>query len=226
MSQEKQIDENKICFIVCSNNDLYLEECLYYISKLKVPEHIKIETLSVTDALSMTAGYNEGMQHSNAKYKVYLHQDTFIVNPNFIYDCLRIFKMDSSIGMIGNIGAKVLPDSGIMWEGERIGKLYEQHIYETVLLYNWPDGNVPFVEVEAVDGFIMATQDDLPWRDDIFTAWDFYDISQSREFINHGYKVVVPNMDKPWCLHDCGFVNLKNYGTERKKFLKEYKNKI
>lgn len=76
--------------------------------------------------------------------------------------------------------------------------------------------------MEAIDGFIMITQYDIAWREDIFDHWDFYDCSQSMEFIRKGYKVVVPAMQKPWCVHDCGFVNLAGYEEERLKFLKEY----
>lgn len=32
------------------------------------------------------------MRESDDKYKVYLHQDTFIINKNFIYDIIDIFK--------------------------------------------------------------------------------------------------------------------------------------
>lgn len=76
--------------------------------------------------------------------------------------------------------------------------------------------------VEAIDGLLMATQYDIPWREDLFDKWDFYDVSQTQEFIRKGYKVVVPNTGKPWVIHDDGFVNLKNYYEERKKFVKEY----
>ena len=40
------------------------------------------------------------IRRSDAKYKVYLHQDVLIVNPNIILDLLDIFK-ESSVGMVG-----------------------------------------------------------------------------------------------------------------------------
>lgn len=217
------MNEKEFCFIICSNDNLYLEECLYYISKLSVPKGYSVDTLTVEGAKSMTSGYNEAMRCSKAKYKVYLHQDTFIVNPDFLSDCLRIFQSDNGIGMIGNIGAKKLPASGVMWEVERYGMLYEQHIYETTILQNMSDNmEEECIDVEAIDGFLMITQYDFPWREDIFDKWDFYDCSQSMEFIRKGYRVVVPKMKKPWCVHDCGFVNLERYDVERKKFVEEY----
>lgn len=212
----------EICFIICTNNLIYAEECIYYINHLIVPDRIRIDILTVEQANSLTSGYNEAMQYSNAKYKVYLHHDTFIVNPFFIRDCLDIFKIDPQIGMIGNVGVKKMPVSGVMWEVNRYGMLYEQHLYEAQLLSNAIGKELKYLEVEAIDGFLMVTQYDIPWREDLFNKWDFYDCSQSMEFIRKGYRVVVPNMTEPWCVHDCGFVNLENYEEERIKFVKEY----
>lgn len=212
-------NDRKICFIMCSSDALYTEECLYYINHLKIPEGYEIEVLTVEHAASMTAGYNEGMQASDAKYKVYLHQDVFIVNRNFIQDVLDIFQADEQIGMIGMIGVDKLPASGIMWEAERCGAIYvPAYRHDDVLQF----GNETAVEAEAIDGLMMITQYDIPWREDLFDKWDFYDCSQSQEFIRRGYKVVVPAFQKPWCMHDSVLANLSVYDEERMKFLQEY----
>ena len=111
------MNDKKICFIMCVNDKLYEEECIRYIQKLNVPEGYEVEQLSIWDAPSMAAGYNEGMRQSDAKYKVYLHQDVFVVYQNFIYELLKIFSRDSKIGMIGMVGSPVLPMEGVMWAG-------------------------------------------------------------------------------------------------------------
>ena len=206
---------------MCVNNKDYEEEQSYYMNSLKVPEGYEIEILEVRDAVSMTAGYNEGMYASDAKYKVYMHQDVFIVNKNFISDMLEVFS-DETIGMLGMVGATKLPENSIMWYGPRVGRLYYNSIYEagdSVI------GEVEgaYEEVEALDGLLIATQYDIPWREDLFRDWDFYDASQSQEFIRAGYKVVVPNQDTAWCIHDDGFFNLKNYYKNRKIFQQEYR---
>lgn len=216
---EKTANEKEVCFILCSNNAAYTEECIHYIRHLNVPEDFSIDVLAVEDAVSMTAGYNEAMRYSQAKYKVYLHQDTFIINPDFIQDFLSVFQQDERIGMIGVIGAPKLPYSGIMWEGERCGVIYSSKMDQTIECRH---GLNTLTEVEAVDGLLMITQYDIPWREDLFDKWDFYDCSQSFEFIRRGYKVVVPRMQAPWCLHDSGAVSLDNYETERWKFISEY----
>lgn len=224
MVPEEQMPEKGICFILCTNDRFYAEECIYYINHLNVPEGYWIDVLTVEEAESMTAGYNEAMEYSQAKYKVYLHQDTFLINPDFLQDILYIFEHNPQIGMIGNVGVRKMPESGVMWDADRFGMLYEQHIYETQLLLNGIDTitEEKYLEVDAIDGFIMITQYDVKWRSDLFNKWDFYDCSQSMEFIRQGYKVAVPKMCRPWCVHDCGFINLSNYDVERQKFVLEY----
>lgn len=214
------MDDKKICFIMCTNDQVYSNEAIYFINKLKVPQNYSVEVLTVSDATCMTAGYNEAMEASDAKYKVYLHQDVFIVETYFIYKLLDMFK-NPEIGMIGMVGAPKLPDNKIMWNGPRIGKIYTNNIYGT---RKWELGLVKdsYQQVEAIDGLLMATQYDIRWREDIFDKWDFYDVSQSLEFRKAGYKVVVPSMVEPWCIHDDGFMDLSNYYNQRRLLLNEY----
>ena len=214
------MDNRKICFIMCVNDSQYEAEAAYFINRLSVPEGYSIEFLSVWDATGMASGYNEAMSVSEAKYKVYLHQDTIIIEKDFISKMLDIFQ-NPSIGMIGMVGSVSLPEDYVMWHGERIGHLYCCNVTH---MDDWLLGSVNsnVQEVQAIDGFLMATQYDIPWRDDIFDKWDFYDVSQSFEFRNAGYKVVIPDMPQPWCIHDAGFMNLTNYYEGRDKFVKEY----
>lgn len=215
------VNPRKICFISCVNNEKYEKEERKYLEHLSIPEGYEIEICIVKDACSMTAGYNAAMKQSDAKYKVYLHQDVFIVHREFIKDILAVFE-NHEVGMIGMVGAPKLPENAIMWDGPRIGKLYANIIYES-MESTIGEVNGAWKSVEAIDGFLMATQYDLPWREDLFQDWDFYDISQSQEFIRSGYKVVVPNQKEAWCIHDDGFYNLKNYFRNRKIFKQEYR---
>ncbi len=214
------MNEKKICFIMCVNDEMYEEECLRYIGQLHVPEGFEIEQLSVRDAVSMASGYNEAMKYSDAKYKVYLHQDVFIVNKDFILEILRIFE-DASIGMIGMAGTVRLPESAVMWSGKQIGRLYASNIKksgERILGLM----NKPYQEVAAVDGLLIATQEDIYWREDLFSGWDFYDVSQSMEFRRAGLRIAVPYMEQGWVIHDDGLMNLKEYFDWCDVFLQEY----
>ncbi|MDU4659515.1 MAG: glycosyltransferase, partial [Clostridium butyricum] len=221
------MDNNKIAFITCVNDETMYSECLMYIRNLRIPNDYEIELVPIRDAKSITSAYNSAIKQTDAKYKVYLHQDTLIVNKNFIEDILEIFSKNNDIGMIGLTGAKNIPTNGIWWESKQCyGEVYESHT-GTMQLLSFKKVEKCYEEVKAIDGFIMITQYDVPWREDIFDGWHFYDISQSIEFGLNGYKVIVPTQKKPWSLHDCGLLNTENGHEEyRQKFLQEYSTKI
>lgn len=82
----------KVAFIICYNDDIYMRECMDYISWLRVPNGVETEIIGITEAESMAAGYNAAMHSSDAKYKVYLHQDVFILNENMIQEMIDIFE--------------------------------------------------------------------------------------------------------------------------------------
>ena len=218
------MNDKKICFITCVNDREFYGECRLYISRLHIPEGYETDVISIEDAASMTSGYNEGMNASDAKYKIYLHQDTFIVDRYFLYEILDIFKSDPTIGMIGAVGSPVLPDDGCMWNGERIWCAYCDSVCNAAACDTYyKPGTYDVSYVRAIDGLLMATQYDIAWRDDLFTDFDFYDASASMEFHKNGYRIAVPRFDKPLCVHDDGVIlNLINYDDNRKKFLKEY----
>lgn len=216
------MDENKICFIICVNYDLFFQECVNYIHWLEVPEGMEVEVLEIRDAKSMTSGYNEGMRSSNAKYKVYMHQDVFLINRYFIYDILSLFQLDRSIGMIGLVGSRKIPEHCMMWFGSRVVKGAKKIPWDNYR-YKREDG---FWVVEGVDGLLMATQYDVPWREDLFDGWDFYDLSQSCEMRKRGYHVIVPVQNHIWFSHDDKIIlSLENYNEYRKIFIKEYMKK-
>lgn len=216
------MDCNKFCFILCVNNQRYLDEALFYINRLNIPDGYTIDCISITDAESMTSGYNEAMNASDAKYKIYMHQDVLIVDADFLFKLLNIFS-NSEIGMTGIVGPTQMPPNGIMWEGMEIGGLYSSNIYFTVTNSPAPT-ELGYTYVDAVDGMLIATQYDIPWREDLFDGWDFYDASQSYEFRKMGYKIAVPMSESPLVIHNDGLLNLRNYYKYRKVFVKEYLN--
>ncbi len=220
------MNEYKFCFIICTNNELYLNECIHYLEHLEVPEGYEIDLLTITDAKCMTEGYNDALAQSDAKYKIYMHQDVFILNRNFLSDILAIFRSDIQIGMIGMVGYETVSPDGIMWSAPRIGNLYVPKYsadYYPLREYRYSLIEHGFTLVAEVDGFMMITAYDLPWDTKDLTGWDFYDAYQSLNFLTHGYKIVVPKQLHPWCLHDDGVVlNMINYNQYRHLFLKKY----
>lgn len=212
--------KEKIAFIICANNETYLQECLRYLSFLEVPEGMETDVIQVTDAESMAEGYQCAMRESDAKYKVYLHQDVFILNRHFIRDVRRIFTRHPEYGLLGVVGSSQKVGSAIYWENWDVG---QANVCNSMLAMRPCLENPAEVrEVSAVDGMLMVTQYDVDWRVDLQTGFDFYDISQSEEFKRAGYLVGVPRQEEPWCLHDCGYSKLGQYEEARKIFCEAY----
>lgn len=220
-------NKRKIAFIICVNDDLFFKECQLYINQLSVPEGFVVEIIDVRGAKSMCDGYNQGMTRTDARYKVYMHQDVFILNPNFLVDILEVFAHDRKTAMIGVIGSMIMPASGVMSHGERVGNLYEfdnENVDYNGYEFNKEHG---IHEVEAIDGLIMVTKEDVPWRSDLFDGWYFYDASQSFEFRRRGYNIVVPVQKKPWVAHDeSSQFTQWNFDKYRRIFLGEYGDEI
>ena len=212
------MDKQKIAFITCVNDEIEYAECRFYLEQLKVPEGYSIDVISIREAQSMTAGYNAGMRDSDAKYKVYLHQDVFIKNKNFIENILKIFSENEDIGIMGMVGKRNIGATAAGMQKWDIGKV----VFDNVIM-NWDVSMKEcFEEVAIVDGLLLATQYDIPWREDIFDGWDFYDFSQCMEFRKSGYKVAVPWQEEIWCCHDGTSSILTEYYEYYNRFLDEY----
>jgi hypothetical protein len=219
------MNPRKIAVICCTNDAVAFNECRTYVKALDLPDGFTLEIIPITGASGMAAGYNEALLRTDAKYKVYLHQDTLVVHRGFFTELISLFEQNIDIGLIGVSGAMSLPESGIWWEtSERTGKVYHS-LNGDMRLLDFGNHSIPWTEVGMVDGLLMATQADLPWRDDLFPGWHFYDVSQCEEFIRAGFKVIVPFQNSPWCLHDCGITHIgPDFLHDRDRYLDYYKD--
>lgn len=223
------MNNKKISFISCVNDENIYNECLRYINNLNIPKGYSIECIPIRNAKSMTSGYNIAMNKSDSKYKIYIHQDTFIIEKDFLYKILETFK-DESIGMIGFAGTEKLNPNGIWWESIHTHNKIYDNAYDSNLIKNKNGySNDKYIDSEGIDGLIMITQQDIIWREDLFDGWHFYDISQVQEFRFKKYSTVILNTKEPYIIHDCGITwtnTDKEYKKYRKMFLKEYSKKI
>lgn len=201
---DKQMDTKAIAFIISKNDEIRFGECVRYIRDLHVPEGYSIDILSIEEAESLPAAYNAAMESSDAKYKIYLHQDTLILHRELISDLLRIFAGDSSIGMIGLVGCRELSfdkDNCLNWDMGR-AYLYGGGKVLDLDLRGGQDEEECHTSVKAINGFFMATQYDLTWQESTADGRYPYHILQCQEMLEHGRKVVIPWQAEPWCYHD------------------------
>lgn len=215
MNQDKTFQ-----FICCTNSQEYQKELVKYIDELHVPNNTKIVKTFITDAKSMAEGYRRGMESISAKYRIYLHQDSFILNREILFDLLEIFE-DPSIGAVGVVGRRDIPKDGI-FINHNVGNILMQSGLGLIHLQDKIPDKGKYTEAVSLDGCFIATQYDAPWRTDLFSEWDFYDVSQCFEMNRAGYKIVVPTMSTPWVYHDSGPSGMKNYYRNRDLFASEY----
>ena len=234
----REIDFDKVCFVVCVDDVSCFERtCIAGLRRLVVPEGMSVEVLTIDDAPSMTAGYEKARCTSDAKYKVYLHQDVEIINPNFIEGLLSIFSRDKSIGMVGMVGVNRLCSNAVWWDSFSNGlkggiTCTRDEQSKAVLNFceQTGTGAMPYEAVATVDGLLIATQYDVPWRDDVIGSWHYYDISQCFEYRRQGYQIVVPKQEECWVIHHerdkRTYSWLYDWDSQRRKCLKEYWTEI
>ena len=196
-------DEHKISIISCVNDERMYDEACLYLEHLNIPDGMEVELIAVRGAESMAGGYQEAMLSSDAKYKIYMHQDVFLINNDILVALVDIFRSDTSVGMIGLIGAeKLAADNPCWWIGTKeCGAIMAKEAPEKNCCGVRTVAKGSYMDVDAIDGAFMATQYDVPWREDLFKGWHFYDTSQTFEFRNAGYRTVIPRQTEPWFIH-------------------------
>jgi len=221
----QMLDEKRIAVILCVNDESLFEEAVYYLERQNLPNGFSMEILPIRGASSMTSGYNGAMEKSDAKYKVYMHQDVFLVYQEILKMMICIFQKNARIGMIGLIGCAKAEKGGRWWDSKcSCGASTDSQKREIKFCRAGEKNTDGYMEVEMADGLFLATQYDVRWREDIFDGWHFYDASQCMEFLRRGYKIAVPWEDFPWYVHDCGalFNVSHDYRKQQERFVREY----
>lgn len=227
---EKKTDENKIAIIFCTNDHAYESECTAYLRRLRIPEGKRLVIIEVWNAPGMAAGYNAAMRSTDAKYKLYIHHDTFLLEQDILVKLVNTFATKDSLGMIGIFGSTNLQDSALWyrscWEESRLN-LYQDAVLEIHRSVS-EKAQGTMDAAEAIDGVFIATSKDVYWREDLFDGWHFYDISQGYEFRKCGYETTFYIDSKVWALHETTMKKdpRDTYEKYRKIFQREYMEKV
>lgn len=234
---KKIVDDKSFAIIACVNNEDLWEECQSYIDSLVIPKGYKVEKIRITGATSIAHAYNDAILKSAAKYKIYLHQDTFILNKNLLFDLLDYFSAPE-IGMIGVMGGARIPKSGVWFHDglHSYGVIMRVGIAEGIFRKILPAKLnkrkvrkmsflpvlVRYIPVACIDGLFMATQYDIPWREDLFGGFIYYEGPICLEFIKNGYQVIIPRQKEPWTLH----VGADRTPEEDRKYHEEFRKNM
>lgn len=216
------MDEKKIAVILWIKDEECAKNQRMYLGALNIPEGYIVDIVEIRHAECRTAAYEEGRRKSDAKYKVYLDEDAVIVDDNFLQRMLQVFASDASIGLIGIVGTEKIPTSGVCkWARKRVGKVIDF----SGKAFAHGDISEKYREVLAVDGFLMVTQYDVPWRTDLFQTDVFWDTAQSIEYKKAGYKAVVLQQEDYSCIYNWDQKTLYDVESQQ-KFLDEYSSDI
>ncbi len=214
------MDAKKISFIIYKTNDEICEATKKSLEQMTAGGYA-VDVLTV-EGENKYAAYNSALKNSDAKYKIYVDEKIEVRQKNFLSDIIKIFKSDEKIGVIGVSGAVKISTSGDCFKSaRRCGKIF---LGENRDAKDWSSVDGKSKEVEAVDGFFIATQYDLDWRADLFEKNSFGETAQCLEFKRNGYKIVVAAQKKPflWFRAD----DLPADDADKKNFLNEYSKEL
>ncbi|MGN0513832.1 MAG: glycosyltransferase family protein [Lachnospiraceae bacterium] len=218
------INDKKIAYIMCANDDTYVSEAIEYLSYQNIPDEYMMEIYVVKNAQSMTQGYNLAMEQSDARYKIYIHQDTFIFDPDYTIELVKILE-SGAYQILGVAGAVHMPESGVWWDCSL--QEMKMCLYQDMVINMFQSTTIPkeqkLVEVETLDGVLLATNTDIRWREDLFTHFHFYDISQTIEFRKRGLHAAVYNNISVGVLHEVSVNKKKSTKEAYEKACKIYK---
>ena len=83
------------------NNEAQYAACVRHIDALQVPLGYSAEKIAIFGAASMAEGYQRGMEASTAYYKIYLHQDLYLVHRDLLSELLYLFRTYPRLGLVG-----------------------------------------------------------------------------------------------------------------------------
>ena len=212
------MNDKKIVAIIHLTDENSTKDAMLALQKLKVPQGFSFDILPI-EGEKKYAAYNFAMKNSDAKYKIYLDEKVIVRQENLLTELIKTFKADKEIGLIGCSGAIQLSTHGICFNSvKRCGKLQMGTNKNAI---EWSAIEKDFAEVEAVDGWFMATQYDIPFKEEYETLAD---TAQCMDFRRQNYKIVVVKQKKPWLWYKSNVWNITE--EDRRKFLEEYSKKI
>ncbi len=206
------LDPRAIAFLTLVNDETQHAACLRYIDALQVPSGFTVEKIAVFGATSMAEGYQRAMEASTARYKIYVHQDVYMVHRGLLLELVYLFGTYPRLGMIGVVGTTRMPAYGIwwvrnpfhchgqVWVNAREGGFPASLLGRRLYLQRFHPIVGDYLPAVAVDGLFLATQYDVPWVNSL-GGFELYDQVHALEFIKAGLEVGIARQEAIWCIH-------------------------
>ena len=211
------MNEKGIAILVWKRNEEHYANCIEGLRQLQYPAGYEVQVYTLTDQDTFTKQCSSVLAESDAKYKIYLSDEMRITALTFVQDMLNIFA-DGTIGMIGFFGSTELPLSANIMDAP--------HKYGSVFMpadgaleeMRFGEGTADVIAyVRAILPSLFVTQYDVPW-DANYTGQYYAVQAQCREFVRHGYRVVVPIVETPFCGYQSEKISFETGGADRDRF--------
>ena len=205
------LNSRAVAFITCVDDEAQYAVCLKYIDVLQIPLGYAVEKIAVVGAASVADGYQRAMETSAARYKIYVHQDVYLVHSGLLRELVHLFDTCPRLGMVGVVGTTRMPANGIWWVNKFscYGRLWEYRresgfpasLFGRRLHFSrFRSFAGDYLPVVSADGLFMATQYDVPWINPL-GGFLLFDQVHASEFIKAGLEVGVARQETVWCLH-------------------------
>jgi len=167
------------------------------LTALRVPEGMEIQLLSVpASETNLAKAFQQAMEQSDARYKVYISANIEILENDILPRMIEAFQQHPNIGLLGLSGTKRVLTSGITYTSpQRIGIALD----EASRPLAGRTAKRPCEDVQVLDGYLLATQQDVAWRKDIVHGSLFLGAAASVEHRRAGYDVAVLAEAAPAC---------------------------
>lgn len=194
-----EVIQDEILFIIVGNDDWIISENIKFIDNMTIPKHMKVEYRVVSNLDNIPQTVQNAMRESMAKYKIYLDQNVFLLDKEFLTKAIAIFQNNPDIGLLGARGYYKTEEN----EKMELRGNYIFHYNDTrnICLSNVCEGGVnTIVDVMALDKHFMMTSVDSDWNGNNSN----FHIIKSVEMRHAGYRTVVFIDEKPFVLFDNG----------------------
>ena len=182
------------------------------LEQLALPAGFALDFVPVRGAPSMCAGYNAGMAMTDARYKLYLHQDMMAECMDLLPLLVSFFNAHPDVGLVGLAGSFDWEPHAIWWDAQQCYCNLDvwAHANGAQQSHGLVTGRMdaPWAPAAMLDGIFLMTQVDVPWREDVFRGWHFYDISACAEMRRAGHGIAILRQDTPWFAHCSGNIKV------------------
>ena len=220
------MNPNKICIIITYEDEITLESCIAYFNQQFIPEQFELELQTILQGTNYFSVLKEILLRTDAKYRIFLNSNVFVLYPFLVDSCLNIFKRDKEIGMIGMSGTDHIPFDGLLWKTMKKDLILQKDVQPDYNNCRYSAEKDGYWEAKIIDDIFFMTSYEFEIRTDLFSDSYLIGGSIALEMQKKGYKIVIPNHCVPWISCDNRYFSLNGYGLSRKIFFDEYWNEL